>query len=437
MADISAASWSDKYRRCRSIHGMGGDFRALVTSWQPPASFRAKCAAYRAAGVNVPADIEDDLVAIHARLRADGERPGYFDDVYHAATYILVIPLVTYQPRTLTSEETGSHPYVHRGQRNAEWAVSPNILRLGQGDPDTISPDLVRSRLRRTGAFVRRLRQRRPDLDEHHAAAVAQHYSSSANIRTWLIDMTSDPFVALWFASLGGEPGHVGIVESINLKAWNDIADVPGNPLGPARLLYPGQVPRLEAQHGLFLEAPSGMFWPQYLKQSLKFFQHQGVVFEDPEIGITQARLMPQDDELLRFAEEFAKDQSSPEAELEGESRLIGQLFVDFTSPEPYHSLARHVATKWHDAISADLDGRLRSISQFHATLLLPEYSEIMQGGFWSIVRFAGAVEYAALDAKNNASEPWRSTVARSALSTPEMITLFRSAQDHSERRFI
>jgi hypothetical protein len=25
MADISAASWSDIYRRCRSIHGMGGD----------------------------------------------------------------------------------------------------------------------------------------------------------------------------------------------------------------------------------------------------------------------------------------------------------------------------------------------------------------------------------------------------------------------------
>jgi hypothetical protein len=390
MAGMSKASWSEIYRRCRSIHSMGGNFRALVTSWQPAAKFHAKCSAYRKAGIDVPSDIENDLVEIHRRLRT--ERLNCYDDVYHAATYILVIPLVTYQPRTLTSENPASHPYIHRGQRNTDWRVSPNIMRLKPGDPTPISNDLIRSRLQRTGAFVQRLRKMRPDLDERHAAAVAQHYSSSAKIHTWLIDMTSDPFVALWFASLGAEAGQIGIVESIYLEGWNEIADVPGNPLGPVRLLYPGDVPRLEAQHGLFLEAPSGVFWPQYLKQSLRFHQHEGLVFEDPEIGVTEARLMPDADDLLRFAEKFADDAATPEAQLESESRLIGQLFVDFTSPEPYHLLSRHIAGKWHSTILAELDSFLRSLSQFHATLLLPDYSIIMEKGSWSITRFVEAV---------------------------------------------
>jgi hypothetical protein len=405
---------------------MGGNFRALVTSWEPAAKFHAKCSAYRRAGIDVPPDIENDLVEIHWRLRT--ERPHCYDDVYHAATYILVIPLVTYQPRTLTPEDPSSHPYIHRGQRNADWRVSPNIMRLSPGDPAPISHDLVRSRLRRTGAFAQRLRQMRRDLDERHAAAVAQHYSSSAKIHTWLIDMTSDPFVALWFASLGAEAGQVGIVESIHLEGWNEIADVPDNPLGPVRLLYPGNVPRLEAQHGLFLEAPSGVFWPQYLKQSLRFYQHKGLVFEDSEIGVTKARLMPDADDLLRFAEKFAKDQAAPEAQLEN-------VFVDFTSPEPYHSLSRHVASKSHNTILAELDSVLRSLSQFHATLLLPGYSVIMEKGSWSIRRFVDAVEYAAIDAKNNALGPWRQYATRAILLVPEIEDLFRAALDHSERR--
>jgi hypothetical protein len=159
--------------------------------------------------MNIPADIEDDLVAIHNKLRKE-RQSHYYDDVYHAATYILVVPFVTYQRRVLSSEDPGSHPYIHRGQRNSDWLVAPNIMRLPRGETGIVSKDLVRARLRRTGAFVKRLRQKRLDLDERHAAAIAQHYSNAAKSHTWLIDMTSDPFVALWFASLGGEEGDLG-----------------------------------------------------------------------------------------------------------------------------------------------------------------------------------------------------------------------------------
>jgi hypothetical protein len=132
MPDISEADWSEIYRRCRSIYGMGSHFQNLVTSWQPSEAFRAKCAALRDHGMNIPADIEDDLVAIHSKLRKE-RQSHYYDDVYHAATYILVVPFVTYQRRVLSSEDPGSHPYIHRGQRNSDWLVAPNIMRLPRG----------------------------------------------------------------------------------------------------------------------------------------------------------------------------------------------------------------------------------------------------------------------------------------------------------------
>src|SRR5712691_5704796 len=155
MLDVSSAPWPDVYRRCRSIHSLGSNFRALVTSWQPAATFRKTCADYRAAGVDVPPDIENDLVAVQERLREERPSPHY-EDVYHAATYILFIPLVTYTPRALASEDPSLHPYIHRGQRNNQWPVSPNTLRLNPGEAGPVLLDLVRARLRRTGAFVHR-----------------------------------------------------------------------------------------------------------------------------------------------------------------------------------------------------------------------------------------------------------------------------------------
>ncbi len=122
---------------------------------------------------------------------------------------------------------------------------------------------------------------------------------------------------------------------------------------------------------------------------------------------------------------------------LESEHDLLNRLFVDFASPEPYQALARHAASKWHETISADLETQLRSISQFHATLLLPPWSDtIMRRGFWSISRFVDAVEYAALNAKGNVGEPWRAIVERAALFVPEAINDLRAAQDESELRF-
>ena len=86
---------------------------------------------------------------------------------------------------------------------------------------EVLTERIIRERLRRTGAFVQRLRQTRPDLDELRAVAIAQHYSSPAQLHTWLVDVTSNPFAALYFASSGAENGDIGIVESICVQDWN------------------------------------------------------------------------------------------------------------------------------------------------------------------------------------------------------------------------
>ena len=68
--------------------------------------------------------LANDLITIQERLRAQRPDPHY-QDVYHVATYILFVPLVTYSPRKVDSEEPSQHPYVHRGQRNINWPVTP------------------------------------------------------------------------------------------------------------------------------------------------------------------------------------------------------------------------------------------------------------------------------------------------------------------------
>jgi hypothetical protein len=383
-----------------------------------------------------PQEIEHvkHLVGLRVRLETGNQ---HYDDVYHAATYILWEPMVTYTPREVTSEDRHKHPWIHRGQCDMTWAVSPNIMRPRPGATGPVTRDLVRRDLRRTGAFIRRLQARRPDLDEPHAAAVAQHYSSAANIRTWLVDMTSDPFVALWFASFGGKTGQIGIVESPHLEDWNSIADDPENPLGPVRLLYPAGVPRLKAQHGLFLEAPNGAFWRQSINQRLTFRQHDGVVFEDPDIGVTDAWLMPTDDDLLRFAEAFATDPSVEEVELANEATLIGRLFADYTSPDTYFALARYVAGKMYDVPSPELEHLLLWIARFHATVLQPPWSaKLMAPAFWTIRRFVGAAESAALTVKRGARDTWRRIVEGAMLYVPEIRDTVRAAMSECEARW-
>jgi hypothetical protein len=433
MIDVPVASWLAIYRRCRSIYEMGGNFRSLVTAQEPAEAFRSRCSAYRAAGVPVTEEIENLLLQTRQRVAAE-RRGRHFQDVYHAATDILLFPTLTYQPRALKSEDPEMYPYVHRGQRDSRWQVSPNILRIQAGEASTPAPDLIRSRLRRTGAFVRSLRNKRPDLDERHAAAVAQHFSFEANVKTWLTDMTTDPFVALWFASRGGKSGDTGIVETIPLKEWNDLADGDGALLGPLRLLYPDGIHRIQAQHGVFLEAPSAVFWSQYIKQSLTFDQRNGLVFEDDTIGVTEEDLMPENDEILRFARSFAEDRSVSGEALECEDEIVNRLTIDFRSSQPYSGLGRRIAAQWADPMSPYLAAQIEAIARFHAaTLRRPWPEEIWRGGLWSILRFKEAVEFAAINAAAGKSESWQQIVERTSGCPPGEFPRFRIAQEQSQ----
>jgi hypothetical protein len=54
-----------------------------------------------------------------------------------------------------------------------------------------------------------------------------------------LIDFTWDPFVALFFASDGGQDGDVGVISYISLKEFNRFSAGGTNRLGKIRVIEP------------------------------------------------------------------------------------------------------------------------------------------------------------------------------------------------------
>lgn len=438
MSDMLSASWREIYGRCRSLKKMEERFSGFSLFRQARNDFRLLCSLHRRRGNPFPEKDAVDWLAILDRL--DQERcSGVYEDVYHAAVGMLCDPELSYDPAQNIRGELSGHAYIHRGQRKSHWSVSPSIMRPSPGS--TVTREQVLIELRRTGAFVGRLRQIRPCLDEPHAAAIAQHYSKEADVRTWLIDMTRDPFVALWFASQGGEAGDIGIVESIGHAEWNEIANIPGSPFGPVRLLEPENVSRLSAQHGLFLEAPNGTFWSLYVKpRSYKFNQKNGLVFEDREIGISKSQLMPDQDDLKKFAiqfsQEFPRELSTAHSELQRQSDLMERLFTDYNSPDIYYIIARHFAIKMCQGINDRLDSELRSIARFHATLLLPQWSQMLSG-CWSIRRFILAVQDVAIHYGTADASPWRKVVHQQSMCGQEIEKDFEGAMNHSERAFL
>jgi FRG domain len=120
------------------------------------------------------------------RERPDGRSPDNpLEDVYAAALSMLPYGFWVERP---------DRDQVYRGQRNARWRTIPSLFR---GEDMTGALDqlaIAAARIRATGLA----------LDNEQVIAVAQHYSKKLNVATWLLDVTYDPRVALFFASDGG-----------------------------------------------------------------------------------------------------------------------------------------------------------------------------------------------------------------------------------------
>lgn len=171
------------------------------------------------------AELKDEIAVLraYAAKRRNGAAPSGLraddplEDAYAAALAM----------RTYGDWDAGREDSLYRGQRNHVWPVVPSIHRK---EPDGRPAD-VPGRRRWVESFAARLRERRPGLSWEQAVAVAQHYSKAAKTPTWLVDVTWDPLVALFFATDGGKRCHKGVVDHIVIPDWRRlVAEGPAIP---------------------------------------------------------------------------------------------------------------------------------------------------------------------------------------------------------------
>jgi hypothetical protein len=224
-----------------------------------------------------------------------------FRDVYELATYISLSGggQWKYDP---------TRPQYFRGQAR-EWPLVPSILRHCQNSDD------LSAAIERLSRFVRTLQRVRPAVTDEQAVAVAQHYSSGENeLWTWLLDVTRDPLVGLFFASLGGKTGDHGVLWQISEKEWNRLSGCGSNLLGAIRAVEAPGIHRIRVQKGLFIDTSHPELFGQYVPYSMKFQQIEGLVFEDHQstVPITRDFLLKDDDDIEAIIQRSKGGTGSP-----------------------------------------------------------------------------------------------------------------------------
>lgn len=183
----------------------------------------------------------------------------------------------------------------YRGQQNNCWPMYPKIYRCADAHGELVKLE----------QFVAVLRKKHSNLSEEQAIALAQHYSREGNVATWLLDLTEDPLIALFFASTKGHEGEVGVVTCFETSLWTERNPSGKNRLGVIRFLNVPNNPRIQAQRATFLYAAHPAMIEQYIPMEVQFRQ-TSLQFVDPSIGISEDQLFPPNDEFRDFASEFA-----------------------------------------------------------------------------------------------------------------------------------
>lgn len=197
-----------------------------------------------------------------------------FHNAYQLAIYILCIQY---------SGETSVQQNWHFRGQGERWPVVPTIFRSKQP---------FKKELENLFSVATAIMQEM-GCTFNEAVAIAQHYRDD-DVNTWLIDVTTDPFVALFFAAQHPKPDKQGLIWRIRSKEWDELSE--GNELlGKLNFIKPEGIHRIEVQKGLFLDTPNPMLFELYVPFEWTFHHHAGVMFYDDGWGITEENLLKED----------------------------------------------------------------------------------------------------------------------------------------------
>lgn len=269
-----------------------------------------------------------------------------------------------------------------RGQRHT-FPIMPSIAR-----PD-VDPVLARERLELFAQWVHGTE----DLASLHnkpnaILAVAQHYG----LRTPLMDVSTSPDIAGFFATDGGEDGHVGTIICFNrqrfTESWADLNDryraSSGRDLTSIIEIDVSNLWRLNAQKGLFIKSHVD-------PTVLEMFSHMLHIYFPQKAGtkiIDRDAIYPKERSHLEvlldqyFLIETYESRSAALSEMFGTSVRISQsaidkeiasFFIGDTIPDAHSSWANAEVREW---LKEPAESLPRYGSRRRASLLLPGSKE-------------------------------------------------------------
>jgi hypothetical protein len=277
----------------------------------------------------------------------------------------------------------GESRWFYRGQRNHRWDTVPKLMRNVWDDARCEA--LLEERVQRVRSIVARMMRAGLAKDDFEATAIAQHYSSELGIGTWLLDVTASPWIALFFASDGGESGEIGNLEYIELTEWMLFGNRGESALGSIRVAAPASVLRIRNQQAFFLQAPHPDLFKELSVRKLYFRQQHSVLFESDafEPPLTRDLIYPTRDPTLAALRELHSD-SLEVKRLTWEPTASAVRAPDAESYLPIaRTLLKARADKrpdhWEQARGFDWEEVLRELCRLHAAVRayegqLPQY---------------------------------------------------------------
>ncbi|WP_305967416.1 FRG domain-containing protein [Marinobacter salsuginis] len=302
------------------------------------------------------------------------EHGGIYPDVYAAACAIkagwFISPGDPHKPQAPLTKG-------FRGTRNENWLLEPSIMRNLPVDPDEEVAECER-RYKELAVFCEAMRQLRSkegkDSSESVCMAIAQHYG----IRSPLIDLTQNAWVALFFASHGGQENDVGLVQCFFLRELEELFEANAR-FGTLQIIRADSVPRIKNQQGFFIALPAPRLDNQNVPHKIRFRQHEEALFEDESLGVTASRIYPslEDDPLAVFANPKLK------------------IYASFPRPRPidpevYFDIAAKIFTDREMAIGDSYKRFVELACEFHYRL---QFVDGLRDVERSINRFKNAVE--------------------------------------------